>query len=369
MAGKTALFVARDASNNGTTPVGARLALGGLLAGNGASPLDVRAGVLVDSGGAIVSGTANMSYDVRAFRAVSRVSTANGPTIGANDASVNVVTTAAPGSNSRIDTIWARQHLVTGDGDVDSDVIYQIGVTQGTVAASPAAPTIPVGAVALYHATVTAGVAATSGLVFTRAHAWTVANGGVIPVTSSTERTAITPYEGLAIWYTPTDELQLWDGAAWKIVGANQANPVAVYALASTVNIVNITDTTITTWAARSPHNQQGTGFFSFAAGVLTCTKAGMYRVTSQIKWESESGGYREIRILLSGANVSSSRIEPSSTNGQSSVITQVLSLTAGQTLAIQVRVSGTGAGTNAEGSATELLSSFTTEYLGTPAV
>src|SRR5688572_23510341 len=108
MTGKTALFVARDASANGTTPSGARLALGGLLAGNGASPLDVRPGVLVDNGGAIASGAANMSYNVRAFRAVSLVSTANGPTVGVNDATVNVVTTAAPGSNARYDLIWAK---------------------------------------------------------------------------------------------------------------------------------------------------------------------------------------------------------------------------------------------------------------------
>jgi hypothetical protein len=363
MAGRTALFVARDGSNNGTTPVGARLALGGLLAGNGASPLDVRAGVLVDNGGAIVSGAADMSYNVRAFRAVSLASTANGPTIGSNDASVNVVTTAAPGSNSRIDRIWARQHLMTGDGATDTDVVYEIGVTQGTVAASPSAPAIPSGAVALYDATVTAGVTATSGLTFTRAHNWTVANGGIIPIFTSTERTAITPYEGLAIWYAVTDELQIWDGAAWKVVGANKANPIWVGYLTSNVSISNDSQTTVTTWTQDT--TADGTGFFSYSAGTLTVLKTGIYRITGQGRYDGDADGYRRIYLFKNGSSVVSSSSQP----GGSAIVTVALAcppvaLTSGDTLTLQVRHTA-GASLNLLGSATDYTTWWSAEYLG----
>lgn len=364
MAGRTALFVARDGSSNGTTPVGARLAFGGLLAGNGASPLDVRAGVLVDNGGALVSGAGDMSYNVRAFRAVSLASAANGPTVGANDASVNVATTAAPGSNSRIDVIWARQHLVSGDGASDSDVIYEIGVTQGTVSASPSAPAVPSGAVALYNATVTSGVTATSGLTFTRVHAWTVANGGVIPVMTSGERSAITPYEGMVIWYGPSQQLQVRNGsAAWESVGRGQANPIIVTTIPSDVSVPNLSSTAITTWSQHATHSKPGTGFFSLSAGVITCTKAGLYRVGASLKWSSGSSGYRQTMIQISGSDAAVGR----SGEGGFSTAERVLYLTAGQTLSITARHNNGGSLT-VQADLSVVATSFRVEYLGTPA-
>lgn len=216
MSGLTGTWVARDGGGNGTLPKGARQAQGGLLAGNGASALDVRKGVLADASGPVVSGTAAMTYSVRSFRAVTMVTTANGPVVVANDAAVVVATTAAPGSNSRIDVIWCRQHLVAGDGGSDSDVILEIGVTQGAVAASPAVPAIPSGALSLAQVTVTAGTTATNTLTFTRSHNWTTANGGILPIYTSAERTALTPWQGMSIFYIPDLELQTWDGSAWK---------------------------------------------------------------------------------------------------------------------------------------------------------
>lgn len=181
MAGQTGLYVARDAGGNGTLPQGARLALGGTLAHTGVSPLDVRKGVLVDGGGPVVSGTGAMAYSVRAFVAVTMATTANGPVVLANDSAVTLPTTAAPGSNSRYDVVWVRPHLLAGDGGSDADVITEIGVTQGAVAASPAVPAIPTGALSLDSALVTANATSTAALTFTRTHDWTTANGGIIP--------------------------------------------------------------------------------------------------------------------------------------------------------------------------------------------
>lgn len=173
------LFVQRDGSNNGTTPKGARLALGGLLGRS--STGTVQTGVLLDGMTPVVSGTGAMTYSIRACAIVTKTSDANGPTISGNDAAVVVETTAAPGSNSRIDTVYALQSLVTSDGGSGTSNEFTIGVVQGTVSATPSAAAIPSGAVALADVTVTSGATTTSGLTFTRRHQWVTANGGIIP--------------------------------------------------------------------------------------------------------------------------------------------------------------------------------------------
>lgn len=369
MTGRTSLFVARDASDNGTTPVGARLALGGLLAGNGSTPLDVRPGVLVDNGGALVSGASDMSYNVRAFRAVSLVSAANGPTVGVNDATVNVTTTAAPGSNSRIDVIWARQHHVTGDGATDTDVLYEIGVTQGTVAASPSAPAVPAGAIALYNATVTSGVTGTSGLTFTRRHAWTVANGGIVPIFSSTERDAIDPYEGMAIWYSPTQQLQVCDSAGdWSAIGASQANPVYKARLTTAFSVPSGGDHLVNSWVDGGSQSKPGTGVFSYSAGVLTCLKTGMYSVHYRIRWSSSTSGSRIANVYINGTDLYvSSRAAPAATGAVTHDVLAKIYLTAGQTLSLYVSQSS-GSTRSLEGEATSWMSSLSCEYMGVAA-
>lgn len=181
MTAQKSIFIALDGSANGTVPKGARLALGGLIEHDGsADPLGVKLGVLEDTFTPVVAGTAGMSYDVRAAVFVTNPtgSAANGPTVGANDAVVNVATTAAPGSNARYDVIWVRQHVVAADGGADSDNILEFGVKQGTVSASPSVPTIPTGALALANVLVTAGTVATNTLTFTAVHSWVRARAG-----------------------------------------------------------------------------------------------------------------------------------------------------------------------------------------------
>lgn len=193
--------VAQDAANNGSTPKGTRLATGGLIAPTPGAALGVRRGVLVDGlMTPVVTGTGSMAYEVRAFRAVTMTTTANGPVVVASDGVETVATTASPGANSRIDVIWVRQHLVAGDGGSDTDTVLEFGVTQGAVSASPAVPSIPSGALALARATVTAGVTTTAGLAFEQAHDWTVANGGIIPDGT-----------GGGLWFNGTDWVPLND--------------------------------------------------------------------------------------------------------------------------------------------------------------
>lgn len=184
------IFVLEDGSNTGTTAKQARRALAGLHAratGGGARP-----GVLIDDMSAVVVGKANMSYDVRPAVFVTKFSDANGPTDSASEATVNVVTTAAPGANSRIDAVYAIQRLLTADGGSGTTNVLEFGVVQGSVAASPIAPAVPAGSVRLADVTVTSGVTATSGLTYEApADLWTVANGGLIPASKGSRQFSV----------------------------------------------------------------------------------------------------------------------------------------------------------------------------------
>ncbi|WP_311208719.1 MULTISPECIES: hypothetical protein [unclassified Aeromicrobium] len=199
MTARTGWPVARDSNGNGSDPKSTRLATGGLIAPDGVSHLGVRRGVFADTLDPVVSGTGAMAYEVRPFRAVTMTSGANGPVIVPNDATVTVPTTPSPGSGSRWDRLYVRQHLVSGDGGSDPTVDAEIGIVQGAPSATPAVPNLPAGALPLGRALVTAGVTSTSGLAFTRDHDWTVANGGIVP-----------DGQGGGAW---------WDGNLWRPIG------------------------------------------------------------------------------------------------------------------------------------------------------
>lgn len=219
MTAQRGTWIARDGSNNGTTPKGARLATGGLLAHDGASPLSIRKGVVFDGGGPVVAGTAGMSYDVRALVAVTLASAANGPTMVPNDASVNVATDPAPGSGSRVDVIWVRQKLLTGDGGSETGNEAEIGVARGAASGSPSAPSIPVGALELARTTVAAGTTATNALTISQTHLWTVGSGAPIPVRDNNERSALTPFTGMIVNHLGSGVLQRYNGTAWIAIG------------------------------------------------------------------------------------------------------------------------------------------------------
>jgi hypothetical protein len=128
----------------------------------------VKVGVLADGQGAVVTGAAGMSYNVRKHVAVTKASEANGPVLVPNDGVVSVTTDPAPGSNSRWDVIYILQPLVTGDGGSSTSVAPIIDVAKGTASATPSVPSIPTGALELARVPVPAGTVATSALTFTQ---------------------------------------------------------------------------------------------------------------------------------------------------------------------------------------------------------
>ncbi|WP_341935349.1 hypothetical protein MRBLWO14_000996 [Microbacterium sp. LWO14-1.2] len=147
-----------------------------------------RVGVLPVHTGPLVTGRASMGYDVAAFNAVSARTTAGAEEV-ANDGTVTVATTAAPGSNTRLDVIWFHARFSSPvAADTNNDVVF--GVTQGTPAAvSPSKPAIPAGAVELAVAEIpsTATTTQSAGVVITQTFQYTAAAGAPVLFRTKTE--------------------------------------------------------------------------------------------------------------------------------------------------------------------------------------
>lgn len=145
-----------------------------------------RPGVFPTSTALLVTGRATaplMAYDVAPFlAATSRLNT--GVELIANDASTTVATTAAPGSNSRIDVIWVRSQFVQ-HADANNDVVF--GVTQGVAALTPTKPAIPAGALELAIAEILSTTTQTSTAVITQTHPYTAAAGAPVLMRNRTE--------------------------------------------------------------------------------------------------------------------------------------------------------------------------------------
>lgn len=176
----------------------------------------VRAGVLWDGSTTLVSGKANMSYDVRALSVILTRGATAGVVKLTNDAVYNVTTTAAPGSNSRYDVvyIWQREYSLDG---TDSNPV--IGVVQGTAAASPTVPSLAAfpGALELARILVPSGVTATnSGTTITQTAPFTASAGGVVVCRNATERDAGSWQAGQLVQLLDTDVIYKRTASAWS---------------------------------------------------------------------------------------------------------------------------------------------------------
>lgn len=198
--------------------------MAGLVAAQ-ASDLAVRTGVMWGPGTtALVTGTSatgTMTYAIGIHHAVTTRGTADGVYMGPTlDTATTVPTTAAPGSNSRIDIIYVKQNDTASTISADSGSTQPLyGVANGTAAVSPTAPSIPVGAIELARATVAAGATSTngSGVTITNTAVQTVARGARVPVRSQAERDALTQFLGLEVYRLDTGNVERSSGTAWKI--------------------------------------------------------------------------------------------------------------------------------------------------------
>lgn len=269
------------------TPLDHKMAQLGLVAKTAANT--IRPGLFWDGSATIVSGKANMSYEVRALSAVTSRGATAGAVLLTNDATYNVVTTAAPGSNSRYDVvyIWQREYSLDG---TDSNPV--IGVVQGTAAASPTVPSLASfpGAIELARILVPAGVTATnSGTTITQTGTFTAAQGGVIPFRNTTERDAGTYLEGQLGWLIDSDIAQQYDGSTWRDTRSGLIPIVPTVA---------------------------GSGVSVAASGKVTLTAA----TTADIR--GLTGGFDKYQIELTGDTITSLGVQLQVMSGASAITT-----------------------------------------------
>lgn len=149
------------------------------------------AGILDRSQDNLVTGNSNsMSVTVHPFNAVLN---RYGALLIQNDGNVNVPIAAAPSANSRIDVVYVKQHETRSPMSDDSDFPV-FGVVKGVAAATPVAPSVPSGGLALAQVLLPAGVSntAASGVVITQTYIGAALKGDMLQVQTSAQRDALT---------------------------------------------------------------------------------------------------------------------------------------------------------------------------------
>jgi hypothetical protein len=216
-----------------TSAADARLADAGLIAAHGAG-MAVRTGVLYGPGATgLVTGTAAtapMTVQVAAHHWVTTRGPADGVYRGAAEAVRTVNIAAAPAANSRIDVVYVKQNDTASTISPDGTTGDVYAVAQGTAAATPAKPAIPVGAEELATITVAAGATATNGagVTITNTARLTTGRGAPVPVRNAAERDALTSYPGLKVFRIDLgyEELYASTTTGWLPIGARRATPV-----------------------------------------------------------------------------------------------------------------------------------------------
>ena len=148
------------------------------------------AGILDRSQDNLVTGNSDsMSVTVHPFNAVLN---RYGALLIQNDGDVKVPVAAAPSANSRIDVVYVKQNEARSPMSDSSDV-PEFGVAKGTAAATPVAPSVPTGALALAQVLIPAGVSNTAaiGVVITQTYIGAALKGDMLRVQTSSQRDAL----------------------------------------------------------------------------------------------------------------------------------------------------------------------------------
>lgn len=148
------------------------------------------AGILDRSQDNLVTGRSDsMSVTVHPFNAVLN---RYGALLIQNDGDVKVPLSAAPSANSRIDVVYVKQNEERSPMSDGSDV-PEFGVVNGVAAATPVAPSVPDGALALAQVLLPAGVSntAAAGVVITQTYIGAAMKGDKLQVQTSAQRDAL----------------------------------------------------------------------------------------------------------------------------------------------------------------------------------
>jgi len=181
-----------------------------------------RGGVLSPVNVNLVTASATMNVSVARFQGATVRD--GGVILLANDGAANVLLDAAPGANSRIDVIFAKQNDASATVTVpDADNVPVLGFVKGTASATPTKPALPIGALELATVLIPSGATATNsgGVVITQTAAFTASAGGTVPFRTKA---------ALDLWTTAQKDQQAgvladstrfrYTGTAWEQTGS-----------------------------------------------------------------------------------------------------------------------------------------------------
>lgn len=213
------------------------------------------AGILDRSQDNLVTGNSNsMSVTVHPFNAVLN---RYGALLVQNDGNANVALSAAPSANSRIDVVYAKQNETRSPMSDGSDSPI-FGVVKGVAAATPVAPDVPDGALALAQVLLPAGVSntAAAGVVITQTYIGAALKGDMLRVQTSAQRDALTTVPEGTLLHNVADNCDYvrkgdrWRGwnMPWRDIHLGK-NTATMWASNGTAHIhVQTSDINLTGW-------------------------------------------------------------------------------------------------------------------------
>ena len=177
------------------------------------------AGILDRSQDNLVTGRGDsMSVTVHPFNAVLN---RYGALLLQNDGDVKVPLSAAPSANARIDVVYVKQNESRSPMSDGSDV-PMFGVVKGTAAATPVAPSVPAGALALAQVLLPAGVSNTAagGVIITQTYIGAALKGDKLRVWTYAQRDALTHVpEGTMLHNVSDNHDYVRKDGKWKFDG------------------------------------------------------------------------------------------------------------------------------------------------------
>lgn len=216
------------------------------------------AGILDRSQDNLVTGNSNsMSVTVHPFNAVLN---RYGALLVQNDGNANVALSAAPSANSRIDVVYVKQNETRSPmSDSSDNPIF--GVVKGVAAATPVAPDVPDGALALAQVLLPAGVSNTAagGVVITQTYIGAALKGDMLLVQTSAQRDALTTVPEGTLLHNVADNCDYvrkgdkWRGwnMPWRDIHLDK-NTANMWASNGTAHIhVQTSDINLTGWDSR----------------------------------------------------------------------------------------------------------------------
>jgi hypothetical protein len=279
-------------------------------------------------------------------------STPPGSVVCSSDAVEFVTLAAAPGTNSRIDLVVCQPRGTDLDGGPNNDYIFT--TVAGTVAASPVAPAVPDGTVAIAQITVAAGTATiTAGMISDRRP----------PRISASAEAALGAAAPLA-YFTDTRG-DLWiakggvNGGAWR-----RARDVL------RARVWRSTSFSFPTTAAGLDFDgspaKDDYGIYSHASQGFVCPVAGVYRYTCQLCANVTAAGSFVTQMVQSPAGttlVTRNDYGTGAGNASYSLLTDTLTIAAGALVKTVIQGSASIGGL---GYGTSLINWAALEYLGT---